>query len=745
VLCRLWQSAVMNGAKHPGSRRHGRRRSAWLAGFVALVLLLVPVVVVFLGHHRPKPESEVTAFGIGIALATLWVAWAAYLDSGGSRAEIVELSLAEVADQLAASVHAQWEAEARARGLNDPWPLPVRWGAAEGSLADRWEALVRLATSGRGWPPPVGIWADSPDQLAGGDRELARVLGRIPTGRLVVLGEPGAGKTMLMVGLTLDLLARRASGGVVPVLVSLSSWDPVHLDLHEWLAIQLAIDHPSLAAAAPPRSVAGNRIAALLEAGLLLLLLDGLDEIPDAVRGSAVTKINDALRPGQKVVVTCRTEQYKHAVRLSAGTGGPLLRASAAVELGPLNAADVSGYFRDTAGPGAGARWHPVLAALGTDAPCGQALTTPLMVALARIIYNPRHGELAGTQPDPADLCDTCALPDRAAVEQHLFDAFIPAAYRGSVIWPDRRRRSRTAQQAERWLVFIAGHLENVVSSPGLAWWELERAVPRTVTTITAAIAAVLGLALTIAATAGSTAGLTAGLITGAAAGLVVLVAGHGSRKPLTGVGWSFRPARWFKAWRNNPLGNVRSLGIPPFAIVALLAGLNFGLPAVVAWLLLGLLALGVHGAYGDLTDVASPQAVLARDRRTLLLLGLTGGIFAIGAGLVLGTAAGRAARLLLGMKDAPAAGTAAGLVFGLVSALGFVVATTAWPRWELTCGWLALRQHLPWRLMSFLQDAHKRGVLRQAGAVYQFRHLELQHRLASRPSAPPTATNDLP
>jgi hypothetical protein len=32
---------------------------------------------------------------------------------------------------------------------------------------------------------------------------------------------------------------------------------------------------------------------------------------------------------------------------------------------------------------------------------------------------------------------------------------------------------------------------------------------------------------------------------------------------------------------------------------------------------------------------------------------------------------------------------------------------------------------------MRFLADAHQRGVLRQAGAVYQFRHAELQRHLA--------------
>jgi hypothetical protein len=35
---------------------------------------------------------------------------------------------------------------------------------------------------------------------------------------------------------------------------------------------------------------------------------------------------------------------------------------------------------------------------------------------------------------------------------------------------------------------------------------------------------------------------------------------------------------------------------------------------------------------------------------------------------------------------------------------------------------------------MTFLADAHQRGVLRQAGAVYEFRHVELQRRLATRP-----------
>jgi hypothetical protein len=108
----------------------------------------------------------------------------------------------------------------------------------------------------------------------------------VPTGRLVVLGEPGTGKTMLMVGLVLDLLnpGRRNNGGPVPVLASLASWDPASQDLHGWLGATLITAYPALAAAAPPGSAGRNRFEALAEAGLILPVLDGLDEIPGPTR-----------------------------------------------------------------------------------------------------------------------------------------------------------------------------------------------------------------------------------------------------------------------------------------------------------------------------------------------------------------------------------------------------------------------------------------------------------------------------
>jgi len=202
--------------------------------------------------------------------------------------------------------------------------------------------------------------------------------------------------------------------------------------------------------------------------------------------------------------------------------------------------------------------------------------------------------------------------------------------------------------------------------------------------------------------------GLLSGLGFGLVAGLaVVLVAGSGRRSTAA-------PSRDMRI----------SAGRFGFALVAglvagLIAGGRFGLSAGLA----AGPALGLVAVPGDPAAAPSPQAMLARDRRAALLLMLV-------AGLAAGLGFGLGATLAGGLRFGLAVGLAAGFVAGL-----FVSWTrTAWPSYILTTGWLAFRHRLPWPLMNFLADAHERGVLRQAGAVYQFRHIDLQHRLASRP-----------
>jgi hypothetical protein len=170
------------------------------------------------------------------------------------------------------------------------------------------------------------------------------VLARVPTGRLVVLGEPGAGKTMLMVRLVLDLLARRPEGDPVPILASVASWNPVDQDLWSWLSAQLLINYTALANPPPADRTESTRAAALLASGLILPILDGLDEIEEQYRGPAITRINDVLRPGQQVVVTCRAREYQDSVRPEGGVEATF-RGAAAVQLRPLDADVVGSYL----------------------------------------------------------------------------------------------------------------------------------------------------------------------------------------------------------------------------------------------------------------------------------------------------------------------------------------------------------------------------------------------------------------
>jgi hypothetical protein len=94
----------------------------------------------------------------------------------------------------------------------------------------------------------------------------------------------------------------------------------------------------------------------------------------------------------------------------------------------------------------------------------------------------------------------------------------------------------------------------------------------------------------------------------------------------------------------------------------------------------------------------------------------------------------------MIGITIGPIAGTSAGLAAAVARPLtgdfgqGFrKVGLTAWSRFVLARMWLAWRGKLPWRIMSFLQDAHRRHILRQLGAIYQFRHHRLQTALEHR------------
>jgi hypothetical protein len=76
-------------------------------------------------------------------------------------------------------------------------------------------------------------------------------------------------------------------------------------------------------------------------------------------------------------------------------------------------------------------------------------------------------------------------------------------------------------------------------------------------------------------------------------------------------------------------------------------------------------------------------------------------------------------------------------MVPALLWGLAVGMRQAAWSRYAVARCYLTVRVRLPYDLMAFLADAHEeRGVLRRTGAVYRFRHIELQHRLTEADTA---------
>ena len=655
--------------------------------------------------------------------------------------------LGRTADKLAQSVQRLWQDEEDRRQVRDPLPLPVGWRTADERLTDHWEN-IQGAPSGRS----VG-----PLDLDGTLDDVCAVYAKVPSRRLVVLGRAGSGKTILALRLALELLDphRRRSGGPVPVVFSLGSWDPTTTSLTAWLTDRLIRDHPGLGRV-DADGVTGA--GALVEAHLVLPVLDGFDEIADGLHAAALEQLS--ANPRLPLVLTSRPEEYARAVEQTR-----YLSQAAAIEVTDLKLEDLEAYLPRTsakaASPGA-TRWGPVLATLreNPDAPASvnlaATLTTPLMVALARAVYS--HGR----EHFPMELLDEDRFGSVEALEEHLLGSFIRSTYSE----PRNRRpgtgRAPNPQRAERWLGFLAGHLGRR-QTRDLAWWEIATALrPATRALV---IGVLGGLAFAIVTAVGNIPvdlvattrglsfaiqrGLVAGLLHGLAAGAAFGVGHYIADSREAQKHWPVRVRRFGDSRLVRPdlaarvrwgmaLGFVVALA---FVLVDELilprlhlddatgGGLLVGLalfPAEIGLATGAVFALvAFFEAPVDVKTAVSPDGLL-RDSRANVVVHLLAWAFVLGpeVGTVSGILSGSALRgLQTGLVFAVEGAIAAGIGYGLTF--------TAWGQWlGIVRIWLPLTGRLPWRPVAFLDDACRRGVLRQSGAVYQFRHARLQDHL---------------
>ncbi|MFF5498006.1 NACHT domain-containing protein [Streptomyces aquilus] len=231
--------------------------------------------------------------------------------------------------------------------------------------------------------------------------------------RLVITGEPGAGKTVLARKLVMQLNKARGEREPVAVLIALADWDTREA-LADWIVRHLERDFGL------PRRSARKAV----DAQLVLPVLDGLDEMDATDVEAADSRARRALEALARyqdgtdpapLVLTCRTRRYDELE----ADGSHILDA-ARIEIEPVDSARAVRFLELRGAARRPALWEPVLQELRT-APGGvlaSALSTPWRLALAATVY-----ERAG---DPGELVGAAASSVDAVAEL-LLGRFIGA------------------------------------------------------------------------------------------------------------------------------------------------------------------------------------------------------------------------------------------------------------------------------------------------------------------------------
>lgn len=758
---RMWRALVLSISGDAGRSRccqtTDMRRSArglWPVVVVAAIAggMLWLVYAVWRSPHR----MDLATFGsyvagvAVVAVALITRAWEVRTQQRGGTLGTAELD--HLSDLLAGAVKDQWTRAAADRGLLQPDPIPVRWGRSSLPIAGPPSAAV----GSQRFSPLPGLSVVGQQRLRGGRiSDLHAVYGGLGSGRLVIAGAPGAGKSGAAVLLVLAALKHREQVTdaerpqvPVPVMFTLHGWDPHAQRVQEWLAARLEQTYPLLAGKSGARKAAG-----LLAAGKVAVILDGLDEIHEQLRPVALRALSQQAY-FRLVVLTLSAE-------MAAAASQGLLEGAAALELQAIDPATAAGYLAHAQLHPAPPGWRELTDRLrrAPGSPLAQALSSPLTLTLVRDTY--RSGD------DSRELLLFCDAPDRDAssedIVDHLLDRVLPAAYAER---PGEAPPRYDLQTAEHTLRCLAAQM-NQDGTRDLQWWQIcdwAPSAPRSIATgLLFGLAVGLGSALTIRPTFGLAVGISAAVGIG-------LLAGFRERSP-SQIGP--RPLR--QAFRPASVPAGLAAGLPAGLAVGLPVGLAAGLAGGLAAGLAFGLTIGFIFARGP--DNAAPHSPLTSwhgsrivGLATGLAAGFTGGLavglagglegalaaalaggLAVGlalsrtavraVGLAAGLSVGLAFGLVVGFMGGPAIGLTVGLTAGLAAGLtlgpaaGFMYSMT-WPA-SLAFAQLAARRRTPLRLMRFLEDARNRNVLRTVGPVYQFRHARLQDRLAGQDRPP--------
>ncbi|NEQ53855.1 MAG: protein kinase [Leptolyngbya sp. SIO3F4] len=279
------------------------------------------------------------------------------------------------------------------------------------------------------WQITYATPGQSPQPLPSGTN-ASHVFDAIGAGRsLLILGEPGAGKTTTLLSLARNLLDRGDSGQQLPVIFNLSSW--LNEPIERWLVKELNSKYQV------PKGI-GQR---WVEQQQLLLLLDGLDEVTQDRQASCVAAINRFHQDYSPEIVVCsRIHDYEKLPQK--------LQFQAALYLRPLTDEQILGYLNR---PDRGLTGLKSL--LEKDAAVQDAKISLIELARSPLILNIMVLTYQGVSPEeilPQGNWDG-ELTECPNYQQQLFDAYIQRMLKHR---PDAKAYS--VVEIKNWLTSLA-------------------------------------------------------------------------------------------------------------------------------------------------------------------------------------------------------------------------------------------------------------------------------------------------
>ncbi|MCC5666661.1 NACHT domain-containing protein [Nostoc sp. CHAB 5784] len=530
-------------------------------------------------------------------------------------------------------------------------------------------------------------------------KSISDVFNQMGKGRtLLILGEPGAGKTITLLKLAQELIARTEKdlSQPIPVVLNLSSWGNKQQTIADWLIEELNSTYQI--------SKALGKV--WIEDQQLLLLLDGLDEVKIERRESCIQAINQFMQEHGliEIVVTSRIQDYQAL--------STRLELQGAICIQSLTFQQVKQYLDR-----AGEQLEAVKTLLQEDTTLQELAKSPLTLSVMTLAYKGKKLE------------DLPNIGSKEECRKHLFDTYIERMFKRRKYEPIYSK-----VQAMRWLIWLAQQMFHKSQTVFL----LERIQPISLSNRVQKILykfANFLIGVIICGLIGWQIHKSPGALIGVISAGLPLAWSTAEIKPVETLRWSWQEAK-----------NFLKSGLPGGLLLGLIVGLFFKLvktpfdpqtglqlvnlttPELLTGLQLGLLYGLIDGLIlGLLGGLRGPEIVIRtipnqgiwNSAKNALIMGLIGGLLGALFGRFIG-------EQIFGKKE----WLQLCLVFGLVSGLVFGGGQACLQHFTLRLI-LYTKNCIPRNYVRFLDYATEHIFLQKVGGSYIFIHRMLLEHFA--------------